>query len=119
MSPANAMCVEYGEHAIERYGVRVRSAALPAAIEHELRAVVACAGQIVAIPPAWAPWDVNDSAYLTIGEDIVFPLVVGPDGLIAKTCLIRAWCPPSVRRARKARRRARRNRHGHDETSQG
>ena len=119
MSPANAMCIEYREHAIERYGERVRIAVSLAAIERELRAVVACAGQIVPIPPAWAPWDINDSAYLRIGEDIVFPLVVNPDGLTAKTCLIRAWCPPSVRQARKARRRARRNRNHRDTRSQG
>lgn len=119
MSPANAMCIDYGEHAIERYGERVRVAVSPAAIERELRAVAACVGQIVPIPPAWAPWDVNDSAYLTIGEDIVFPLVVSPDGLIAKTCLIRAWCPPGVRAGRKARRHARRNRNHHDARRQG
>jgi hypothetical protein len=102
--------VDYGDHAVERYGDRLRPAALAAGLRREIRAVAAAGGAIVTVPPIWAAWDAHTDAYLQIGEDIIFPLIARRTGYFATTCLIRGWCPPSVRAARRGARAAARRR---------
>lgn len=74
MLPSDALSVEYRRHAVERYGERVRPGCSFTATLEQLHGVVECAGQIVSEPPLWAPWDAGTSAYLVVGDDIVFPL---------------------------------------------
>lgn len=110
MPRTEVVTVEYHRHAVERYGERVRPGCSSSTTLSQLRAVVACAGEIAVEPPAWAPWDSRSSAYLLLGEDIIFPLRMRADGAyVAITCLTRGSLPPSVRAARNARRQRRKS----------
>ena len=109
MLRGETLAVEYGRHAVERYGERVRPGCSFTTTLEQLVAVVECAGRIVSEPPLWAPWDNGTSAYLVIGDDIVFPLKArGPGEYVAVTCLIRGWLPPSAHAARREQRRRKR-----------
>src|SRR3954453_15570223 len=113
MAATIAATVDFQRHGVERYGERVRAGVSVDAVEAELRAITQCVGRIVDEPPLWVALDRTTTAWLMIGDDIVFPLRGRADGrLVAIPCLIRGWRPPSVVAARRGRRARRYGRRG-------
>jgi hypothetical protein len=108
------LVVEVTEHAIKRYGERVRPALDDSQLEAEVLRVVHDVGEV-----SWHPlgWCVADDAktvgWIHVGPDIAFPLQFHWSRLgvlVATTCLTRGSFGEDMREARNRRARDRRQR---------
>lgn len=108
--------VAFSAHAIQRYGERIGTAQTTDAVPSHL-ANLAGASTITPTPPRWLTQTAKEHSplYLTLGSDIVFPLVYDEarGALVAKTCLAKGGLSSASRERRshtKAQRRAQRRR---------
>jgi hypothetical protein len=109
--------IAFSAHAVNRYRERAYAAGDVARARAHLENLVPAA-RIASLPPGWFALRAKEDAelYLTIGADLVFPLVrAGEDRLdawVAKTCIARGGMSDEARRRRNAsnamRRRSRR-----------
>jgi hypothetical protein len=109
------LVVEVTEHAIERYGERVRPSLATGQLESEVLHVVEQVGVICWQPLEWCLTsdDPTTIGWLNVGADICFPLQFhrGKRGvLVATTCLTRGLLTEHARAEMNRRARNRRRR---------
>lgn len=107
------LVVEVTEHAIKRYGERVRPALGTSELEREVLRVVHDVGVVVWHRPSWAGADRNIVGWVVVGPDIAFPLQFHRSKkgvLVAVTCLSRGSYGDTMREERNKRARIRRQR---------
>jgi len=108
--PADQVAVNWSDHALQRFGERCRPGLEQADVRRELSRLLASA-LVTRKPPAWFLSETTMAcAYLTLGDEIVFPLHARPTGeLVASTAIPRGMVGDQRRETRN-RRRARRTR---------
>lgn len=107
------LVVEVTEHAIKRYGERVRPALGTSELEKEVLRVVHDVGQVSWQEPRWAHFDQKIVGWIVVGPDIAFPLQFHRSRrgvLVAVTCLTRGSFGEAMREARNRTARIRRQR---------
>jgi hypothetical protein len=108
MNATVTTAIRFSEHALSRYGERVRPGLTGARLAAELQRVLAT-GTIRADAPPWLGGGRGTRADLWIEVgDVAFPLVHSGNGLLALTCLVRGGISDFSRHRRSERRRARR-----------
>jgi hypothetical protein len=106
-----ALSIHFSDHALTRFGERVRSSLSYEQIGAELERILAHA-RVRVTPPPWMAGSTSHvpPLYLEIGDDILFPLYDAGDRFIAVTCLVRGGISQFARQRRNSSRRARRSR---------
>ena len=110
------LVVEVTEHAIKRYGERVRPALEASQLEDEVLRVIHDIGEVSWHPLEWCGCDDKIVGWVNVGGDITFPLQfhwARKGVLVAVTCLTRSSFGEEMREARNRRHRERRQRRGH------
>ena len=105
--------VDVSDHAIKRYGERVRPGLAYADLEAEVLRVVRTFGVVCQEPPEWMEPDGRDVAWLVVEDGICFPLQPSRDSdelFVATTCMVRGGMPERLRRRRNHRRAIRASR---------
>lgn len=108
--------ITFSPHALQRYGERIAITQLTDSLPLQL-AKLAGFSRVMPSAPDWLTRTAKDESqlYLTVGGDVVFPLVYDDrsGAWVAKTCLTKGGLSPLARERRnsaKARQRARRHR---------
>lgn len=107
------LVVEVTEHAIKRYGERVRPALEASQLENEVLHVIEDAGVITWHAPEWTNNDDAIVGWVMLGPDVALPLEFHRKKrgvLVAVTCLIRGSYGPVLREAANRQHRIRRAR---------